>query len=57
MQVADMQPFVYVYCQNPNIDPQDLSERLKPILKRGAVVHLDNVGREVRLLPTCNMRV
>ena len=44
LQVKELRPSVYVYCQNPEIT--DLSP-LEPLLKYGGeLVHLDNLGRE-----------
>lgn len=49
-QVRALEPEVYVYCQNPEI--QDLSA-LQPLLRYGGhLEHLDNLGRETHAFLT-----
>lgn len=44
LQVKELEPAVYIYCQNPNIT--DLS-MFAPLLRYGGRIdHLDNLGRE-----------
>ena len=48
-QVNALQPYFFVYCQNPELSKEKVYEMLQPVLRngeRGRVVRLDNVGRE-----------
>ena len=48
-QVSALQPYFFVYCQNPELSEEKVHEMLQPVLRngeRGRVVKLDNIGRE-----------
>lgn len=51
MQIKALNPWVYVYCQNPSTSKEQLLDALAPILRRGEIIKLDNRGREGLLFP------
>lgn len=46
MQIKELRPYVYVYCQNPDIKRKRLTEMFGNVLSSGEVVMLENKGRE-----------
>ena len=46
MQIKELNPYVYVYCQNPEFPEAKLHALLGDGLQNGEIVHLENKGRE-----------
>jgi len=46
LQIKELKPYVYVYCQNNELEVEKVREMMGPLLLRGELVKLDNKGRE-----------
>ena len=46
LQIKELDPYVYVYCQNNGLVEDKVHEMMGPLMDRGEVVKLDNKGRE-----------
>ena len=46
MQIKELQPYVYIYCQNPALEKTRLQEMFGSVVVSGEIVSLENKGRE-----------
>ncbi len=46
MQIKELEPYVYIYCQNPALEDTRLQEMFGSIVASGEIVSLENKGRE-----------
>ena len=46
LQIKELDPYVYFYCQNDGLMEENVREMMGPLMDRGEVVKLVNKGRE-----------
>lgn len=45
-QIKELEPYVYIYCQNPALEKARLQEMFGSVVVSGEIVQLENKGRE-----------